>query len=272
MECGAIAVTSARTFPTVTWLGDFCSSLDHQRAADMVLLASCNHAGRDTLDGLTILGITEQNSEDRSDRELFVMLSAASYQARCGELHDRPTGGPTVFMDCSSYAAGEEEIDPYSVLSPGSSGPRDHRPGRWRNSWNLADIAHESYGWHTSSCTTPERAEPRERHVTYETASSDAAAAAAAAAATASSALDLAAKADTMACERHPVSLIPLVSAIMSTDAVATAPTTFASAARAEAVAAGILKSIVFVASEADDAFVDSISVTLCFGNVGSRY
>ena len=136
----------------------------------------------------------------------------------------------------------------------------------------MAGIAHAYYGWHTSSCTTPERAEPRERHVTYETASSDAAAAAAAAAATASSALDLAAKADTMACERHPVSLIPLVSAIMSTDAVATAPTTFASAARAEAVAAGILKSIVFVASEADDAFVDSISGTLCFGNVGSRY
>ena len=31
--------------------------------------------GEIPLDGLTILGITEQNSEDRSDRELFVMLS-----------------------------------------------------------------------------------------------------------------------------------------------------------------------------------------------------
>ena len=66
---------------------------------------------------------------------------------------------------------------------------------------------------------------------TYETASDGAAVAAAA---IASSALVLAAEAKAVACGRHLVSIIPLVSAIFSNDAVAAAPTAFAVAARPE--------------------------------------
>ena len=65
--------------------------------------------GEVPLEGLTILGSADRNGEVRSDLELHVMLPAAYYLAQRRELHDRPVSGPTVSMDRSSYAAGEED-------------------------------------------------------------------------------------------------------------------------------------------------------------------
>ena len=74
-----------------------------------------------------------------------------------------------------------------------------------------------------------------------------------------------------MECGRHLVSIILLGSAILSIDAVAAAPTAFAAAARAEAVAAGILKGVVLVALEADDAFVAGILKGIVLGAVDAE-